>query len=44
MITVRCPHDPDDAAGLPGEAVRGAAGLASAVVLWASAYHLAVRG
>ncbi|MFC9507831.1 hypothetical protein [Streptomyces sp. NPDC057002] len=32
------------AAGLTSETVRIAVGLGSAVVLWASAYHLAVRG
>ncbi|MEV7106872.1 hypothetical protein [Streptomyces atroolivaceus] len=32
------------AAGLPDGSVRAVVGLASAVTLWASAYHVAVRG
>ncbi|WP_307125607.1 hypothetical protein [Streptomyces sp. B1I3] len=32
------------AAGLSGEGVRAVVGLASAVTLWASAYHVAVKG
>ena len=32
------------AAGLPGESVRVVVGLGSAVVLWASACHLGLRG
>lgn len=32
------------AAGLSSETVRAAVGLSSAVVLWASAYHVAVKG
>ncbi|MFD0021067.1 hypothetical protein [Streptomyces sp. NPDC058382] len=32
------------AAGLSGESVRAVVGLGSAAVLWASAYHVAVRG
>jgi hypothetical protein len=32
------------AAGLSGESVRAVVGLASAASLWASAYHVAVRG
>ncbi|MEV6168522.1 hypothetical protein AB0L99_09915 [Streptomyces sp. NPDC051954] len=32
------------AAGLSGESVRAVVGVGCAVVLWASAYHLAVRG
>jgi hypothetical protein len=32
------------AAGLSSESVRAVVGLASAVTLWASAYHVAVRG
>jgi hypothetical protein len=32
------------AAGLPGESVRAVVGTACAVVLWVSAYHVAVKG
>ncbi|MFD7296061.1 DUF7010 family protein [Streptomyces sp. NPDC059897] len=32
------------ATGTPDEAVRATVGLASAATLWASAYHLALRG
>ncbi|MEU0136414.1 hypothetical protein ABZ172_20625 [Streptomyces sp. NPDC006296] len=32
------------AAGVPDEGVRAVVGLASAVTLWASAYHVAVKG